>query len=111
MYRIKKLYLILGCLIGTTDAIVNDADIKLYLILGCLIGTYRRCGQIGQNKLYLILGCLIGTSNMIYSIIDFFLAILNTIVIRMQGPAWYKGQSTSIFSFWIAYPYEEKIIK
>lgn len=34
---------------------------------------------------------------MIYSIIDFFLAILNTIVIRMQGPAWYKGQSTSIF--------------
>lgn len=48
---------------------------------------------------------------MIYSIIDFFLAILNTIVIRMQGPAWYKGQSTSIFSFWIAYPYEEKIIK
>ena len=37
--RVKKLYLILGCLIGTTDAIVNDADIKLYLILGCLIGT------------------------------------------------------------------------
>ena len=54
-----KLYLILGCLIGTAAAFTFLYAVKLYLILGCLIGTVEKradgCIQILSPYGFLIL--------------------------------------------------------